>query len=440
MYIDNNENIVATDTLPVEKNAVLPKLLIVFLAVVASFFEDALGAYLPYLFVAVMFFGFFFDRILPVCVYIPTIVFNTQLGMMQYPALAILLMSCLVGYLECENKTKNNKWTQMFFVCFFVAVSVYFGYKSNVVTGVITLVSVFSFYCFSDIFQNKNSKLVEFSLFVSGIVMTVFVLRQIINGSASYLWGIRLTFEESVRTLANAVAFSIFYAFCKLAVIKNEKSALSSKIFYLVVFAAGAYVLFMTYSRGVLLSVGAACALSVLFTLKKISAKHVIGLLAVIIFAVFWIGSMDIDTSLLGHNATTGNGRIQLWTYFVNDMFREGIIRTVFGYGPGEFTRVSQNSPFTGLYAHSLYVDALFSFGFLGFIYLMNMVLKVMKCSFATKDAYVIGFTVLTFLMYVSHGISSGYQFYLMLGLCFALAMSKQKVSESENVGEERNE
>lgn len=440
MYIDNNENIVATDTLPVEKNSVLPKLIIVFLAVAASFFEDVLGAYLPYLFVAVMFFGFFFDRMLPVCVYIPKIVFNTQLGMMQYPVLAILLISCFVAYLECENKTKNNKWTQMFFVCFFVAVSVYFGYESNAVTGLITLVSIFSFYCFSDIFKNKNAKLVEFSLFVSGIVMTVFVLRQISSGRASYLWGTRLTFEESVRTLANAVAFSIFYAFCKLAVIKNEKSTLSSKIFYLAVFASGAYVLIMTYSRGVLLSVGAACALSVLFTLKKISVKHIIGLFAVIIFAIFWIASMDINTSLLGHNATTGNGRIQLWTYFIKDMFGEGIIRTVFGYGPGEFTRVSHDTPFTGFYAHSLYVDALFSFGFLGFIYLMSMVLKVVKCSFSTKDAYIIGLTALTFLMYASHGISSSYQFYLMFGLCFALAMSKQKIPETETDGEIKNE
>lgn len=436
MHTNSNELLTEMHNDTMQKKQILPKLIVVFIAIAVSFFEESLGAYLPYLVTGAMFFGFFLDRSLPICVYVPAAMFNIEFGMLEYIVLGILIISCFVAYSETERSEKRKSWTSFFFVCVFILVSTYVGYKSNFVTAVITIITMFYFYCYCSMFRGERAKLVEFAFFASGIVMTLFVLRQIVSGSATYLWGTRLTFEESVRTLANAVAFSIYYAFCRLAITKNENDTLISKLFYLVIFAAGAYVLFMTYSRGVLLSVGIACVLAIMFTLKKISVKHVIGIVAVSAFVVWGIGKLQLDSALLTHDVEGGSGRFELWSYFIQDMFREGPVRFLFGYGPGEFTRVSQNSPFTGLYAHSLFMDAWFSFGIVGFIYLMNITLKTVKLALSTKKAYIIGLTALTVLMYVSHGNSVNYQFYLMLGLSYAIASSSVKQSEETN-GEE---
>lgn len=438
MHTDSNAQLTEMNNFP--KRQTLPKLLIVFIAIVVSFFEDSLGAYLPYLVTGAMFLGFFLDRILPICIYVPATMFNIEFGMLEYIVLGILIISCFVAYSETEKSEKRKNWTSFFFACFFIFVSTYFGYKSNPVTAVVTIITMFYFFCYCSIFRGERAKLVEFSFFATGVVMTLFVLRQIISGSATYLWGTRLTFEESVRTLANAVAFTIYYAFCRLAITKNENDTLISKLFYLVIFAAGAYVLFMTYSRGVLLSVGVACVLAILFTLKKVSVKHVIGIIAVIGFAVWGIGKLQLDSALLSHDVAGGSGRFDLWSYFIQDMFREGPVRFLFGYGPGEFTRVSQNSPFTGLYAHSLFMDALFSFGILGFLYLMKIIFNTAKLALNSKSAYIIGLTVLSVLMYISHGNSSNYQFYLMLGLSYAIAASSVKATESAETGENSDE
>ena len=426
------------DTIP--KKQMLPKVLIVFIAIAVSFFEDSLGAYMPYLVVGTMFFGFFLDRISPICIYVPATMFNIEFGILEYIVLGILIVSCFVAYSETDKEDKRKSWTGFFFVCFFIAVSTYFGYKSNPVTAVVTIITMFYFYCYCSIFRGERAKLVEFSFFATGVVMTLFVLRQIISGSATYLWGTRLTFEESVRTLANAVAFTIYYAFCRLAITKNESDTLISKLFYLVIFAAGAYVLFMTYSRGVLLSVGVACALAILFTLKKISAKNIIGIVVVLVFVVWGIGKLQLDSELLTHDVAGGSGRFELWSYFIQDMFREGPVRFLFGYGPGEFMRVSQNSPFTGLYAHSLFMDALFSFGVFGFIYLLKITFDTAKLALNTKSPYIIGMVALTVLMYISHGGAGSVEFYLMLGLSYALANREDKPQKDELCEENANE
>ncbi len=438
MHTYSNAQLTEVNNAP--KNQTLQKLLIVFIAIAVSFFEESLGGYLPYLVTGAMFFGFFLDRILPICIYVPATMFNIEFGMLEYIVLGILIVSCFVAYIETDKENKRKSWTGFFFVCFFIAVSTYFGYKSNPVTAAVTAITIFYFYCYCSIFRGERAKLVEFAFFASGIFMTLFVLRQIVSGSATYLWGTRLTFEESVRTLANAVAFSIYYAFCKLAITKNENSSFLSKLFYFVTFAAGAYVLFMTYSRGVLLSVGIACILAILFTLKKISIKHIIGIAIVIAFAVWGISSMQLDTALLSHDVEGGSGRFELWSYFIRDMLSEGVVRTLLGYGPGEFTRVSQYSPFTGLYAHSLFMDALFSFGVLGFIYLLKITFDTAKLAFNTKSPYIIGLAALTVLMYVSHGNSSTYQFYLMLGMSYAVAASSVKSSQTAEIEENSNE
>ncbi len=423
------------------KKQTLQKVLLVLVTIAVSFFEESLSAYLPYIIVAAMFFGFFIERILPICIYVPIMAFNIEMGILQYAVIGILVLSCFVSYAERDKSVKGSiNWTVFLFVCFFIAVSTYFGYKANPTTGVMTVFAIFNFCCFCYIFKDEKAKLIEFSLFVAGIAMILFTLRQIISGDATYLWGTRLTFEESVRTLANAIAFSIYFAFCKLAITKDENSTLKSKILYLAIFIVGAYVLLMTYSRGVLLSVGLACVIAILFTLKKISIKHVVGIAALVIFVVYWIGTLEIDKTLMGNDVSGGSGRFALWEYFTKDMFQGGFMRAVFGYGPGEFTRISQNSPFTGLYAHSLFMDALFSFGLLGFIYLISLVVKTAKKALTTKNAYVIGLTALTVLMYISHGNSLNYQFYLMLGLCFALATPKENTPEDESCQEDINE
>ena len=440
MHTYSNEVLTEMHNEKAQNKQILPKLLIVFITIAVSFFEDSLGAYLPYLVVGAMFLGFFVDRILPICIYVPTTMFNIEFGILEYVTLAILIVSCFVAYIETEKSQRRENWTGFFFVCLFVFASTYFGYESNPVTAVVTIMTMFYFYCYCSIFRGEKARLVEFALFVSGVVMMAFVLRQIASGSAIYLWGTRLTFEESVRDLANAVAFSIYYAFCRLAITKSEKDTFKSKIFHFVIFAAGSYVLFMTYSRGVLLSVGVACIIAILFTLKKISVKHIIGIVAVIIFAIWGISSMQLDTTLLSNDVAGGSGLLEFWAYFIRDMFSDGIVRILFGYGPGEFARVSYNSPFRGFYAHSLFMDAWFSFGILGIIYLMKITLNTVKLALHTKSAYIIGLTVLTVLMYAAHGNSSNYQFYLMLGLSYAIAVSLVKPSEEAETGESSNE
>ncbi len=416
------------------KSGILSKILIIASALTVSFLAANFGGLVPYIIALLMLVSFILDTALPISIYIPATFFGVEFGALSYAVLAITFVSAVISYynfIKKNPKTNMNKWLIFAIFSCFAFASVVYGENANFITAILTITKIISFYCFCDIFKGRRGRTLEFSLVISGAAMMLYTINSMMSGEAIYLYDTRLTFEESVRNLANAIAFAIYFSFSVFVIKREEKLNLLQKIVYVLILGVGLFVLISTYSRGVLLAVGVSCIVVLLFSLKKVTPKHLVGISLIIILAIYLINSMEIDEEVLTYDVEGGSGRFEIWGHFINAMVEEGPARVLFGYGPGDFKRITAGTHYSGLYAHSVFMDFLFSFGILGFLFIIITVIKIAIDAIRSKNSYAVGLLLLTILMYVSHGNSSEYQFYLMLG--FAASQTKL-LKKSENV------
>ena len=258
---------------------------------------------------------------------------------------------------------------------------------------------------------------------ISGIIIVLIIM--LIAGSKGnikLMYG-RLSINDSIRDLANAVSVPLYLLFISLIKSIEEKKKKNLIMYIGIIF--GTFVLLATLSRGAIIAIIA--GLIVMFFMSKIPTQKKISYSIIIVsIAAIIIGYLStndlIRTERLFNNSNGLNGREEIWLTYLNELNRD-TPTLLFGFGPGDVTRLNINDAYT----HSLILDILFSYGIIGFIFFIILLLGIIWKAFKSKNATAMGIIVFALLTYSTHGVSTASAFYIMLGIAVQMFQNKKK-------------
>lgn len=369
--------------------------------------------------------GAFLSPYCPICMAVLCEPFSFQQGVV-FSLYQELIISIPIILSFIINKPKN-KQVCLLVTCFVAMLaSLLLGNDARITTFVIhCLLLCVSFAIFSK--NNINiQRLIVFSFVAQGLITSIIVLIQLASGEQTLLWETRLTFDGSVRNLSNPLAISCFFLLIVLFTLKKKRILSRIIVFSLLILEIT--LLIITYSRGVLVSLSLAFFIFLLFRKSSFASKVFILCVFGVVLA-FILSSLNLDSSFMMQGLETGSGRTEIWLAFFSKMFSDGMLRVLFGYGPGDSSRVLEGTVFSGYYSHSVYVDYLVSFGFFGGVLLAIAIIGLFCLVFRTKDCRLFALFFLTVLMFFSHGNFASLDFHILLALCGSLAGTKLKQS-----------
>ena len=379
--------------------------------------------------------GVFLDPIVPICINLCVdplgVSFNSTILSVLFWVMMVIPPFFI--YLFDQNGRIKTKYVFFLLIGFLLLLASYlFGINSDFSTFIIQMFVLMVYLIFSEVYRRKTTRMVFISFIFAGLFIAILVFCQLISGSAIKLWGYRLTYNGSVRTLSSPLAIPLFYFFVQLVIPSNQKSQVWKKIFFIVAILALSALLILTYSRGVIISLLVALLYIMIMQLKKINLKFILGISLGILLVSILLNNIEIDEAMF-EGLTSGSGRTELWQFFIKKMQEEGIFTCLFGFGPGPLTRMTENTIYEEFYAHSVLFDYLFSYGILGFLFLLGMIIKVFSMVIKSKSSLLVGFFILSMLMYLTHGNAVNLQFHVLLGLCVSMALENNQEKSINN-------
>lgn len=253
------------------------------------------------------------------------------------------------------------------------------------------------------------------------MVFTFFVVAgilfmQLLRGEIFILYG-RLAIDGNIRDLADMVAIPTFASFGYLMV---AKTSIRQKILYISVGFISSFLLLATLSKGAIITVIA--SLAVIYARSgKITLGKALGLLIVagVLYFIFnFVKGIDtLSAGRLFEEDEGFSGRTDIWDTYYSSMVADPI-HALFGFGPGDVRRLNLSE----YYSHSLFFDVLFSYGYVMFLFLSFVLLKLGFYVYKSKNCFAFGLFVFTCLIYATHGVCTHNQFYILIGLSIALA------------------
>lgn len=334
------------------------------------------------------------------------------------------LLITLPAYLNLHTfKNLKNKKNLLIFsiLIFIVTLSYLFGinpqFKSVLlfIRCILMLLTLMN----SDISENEFKTYVFFKF----LIILFILIYQFKTNTISFYWG-RLALNGNVRELANAIAIPTFVFGISLL---EDKQRILRKIVSLSFFGICLFVLLATSSRGVLFSTFIAIILFYLMTNSKLTFKKVITMTFVFILVFYiinYISSLDIfkvDRILVDETGGL-NGRTTIWAQYLKYQF-SSIKTALFGFGPGDVRRLRISS----FYSHSLFLDWLFSFGILGFVYIILFLWRLFVKLLSTKNKFYISLLILALFLFSTHGIITDTLFYILIGSSFWAIKNNEK-------------
>lgn len=247
-------------------------------------------------------------------------------------------------------------------------------------------------------------------------VVTGILLIQFQRGEIFILYG-RLAIDGNIRDLADMVAIPTFASFGYLLV---EDTTLRQKIFYITVGLISTFLLLATLSKGAIITV--IVSLAVIYVMSgKLSLGKILGLAVVALGAYFifnFVNNIDtLSTGRLFEEDEGFSGRTDIWNIYYRNMIADPI-QALFGFGPGDVRRLNLSE----YYSHSVFLDVLFSYGYVMFVFLSIILLKIGLYIYKSRNSFALGLFVFTCLIYATHGVCTYNQFYILIGLSIALA------------------
>ena len=150
-----------------------------------------------------------------------------------------------------------------------------------------------------------------------------------------------------------------------------------------------------------------------------------------IIFALIYVTKFDfsgfrIERIFDMDELSTGNGRAEIWSRYLSIIQGRGLISVLFGVGPGNISRISN----IGFYAHSTFLDFFFSYGVLGFAYIIFFEYKNLLLV-ARNNRIFLPLLVFIVLCYISHGSSSNTVLFILQGVIAGVSLyEKEQIND----------
>lgn len=352
-----------------------------------------------------LFLGLIWDRKLAIAGFICFSMLNVEMGTMGNLVLLILIGLILGRSLfKLQNKSIRFYFRLTLLFCVFAFISYLYGLELRIVALALFLFHLLFALYVAELVCNRDGAIIIISLIAVGVSMVLFVWTNPQVGNV-------LRYQENSKDLSTALAFPVYMM--AWALINGKVKGFFKMVLALIFLALFIITILYTYSRGVLLALLA----SVFYLLITANNKHrfavLLSFIAVIVF-VSYLQMVQIDYDKMFGHLEGGNGRTDIWLNFYNTMKSQGNMRIMFGCGPNSL----QNLTRAGTYAHSAILDYFFSYGIIGFSYILVVIVRTFVSLIKTKNKFFIGLMLLTMFMFIPHGTCDDLLFLSMLGMC----------------------
>lgn len=356
-----------------------------------------------------------------ISMYLCTSIIQIQFNDFQSRLLILIMALILLSSILRHNIIKKTSPYAAIFILFWLysVISTVVGYKANLFSTVLLLYQLLIMIVII-YYIRINRNIIIFSLVASGLCVCLYVFYQYITGNASY-FTISLVYgngEEAgqVKDLSTCVAIPAYFCFYSFL---YDKVGMVKKILFALLFLVCIVVIVLTYSRGVLLSIGFSSILLILYYYKK---KITLGRIFVLAVSVIVLSSLlrniDFEEDKMLSNLEGGNGRVDIWLFYISKLWQGGISRILLGLGAGDSIRITAGSMYSDLYAHSVILDYLFSFGIIGFIFMAYLIFNTINVLFNKHLVFYMGLLVLVVTMFFTHGSYLNMLYHTVLAIC----------------------
>lgn len=289
------------------------------------------------------------------------------------------------------------------------------GYLNTV--KVILIVLFMSF----DVGRIYNFKLINIGWIISGLLVIYMLYRH----GGYYLGGVRYTIIMEDFFVDTNVLFPCFIIPVVLIVVCIMERTDNKKwfiLFSLLYIAIMGYYMFLSGSRGAILSV--TIAMSVCALLSRKSLKWFVYMLFVCIIALYVIQnfvSSDLLARFTMNNLleSGGSGRIEIWknalTYFTKETT---IFSFLFGSG------ICSTKFLLGLTTHNMFIECLIEYGVIGLYILITMFINLLLSLLNKRN--IIGLSVLSGIIMwgLTVAINNFILYWMLLYYVFAVLMN----------------
>ena len=363
-----------------------------------------------------------------VCLYICSIILQIEYSELHSRLIPIYLVCILLYVLVKYNIAK--KLSKVFVLClvFWICsvVSIIFGYKTVMVSSLFVMMQLLLILSVT-YFCKKNSSLFLIGFIVSGLCVFLYTIYLYITGNIA-MFGASIVYgdgEEAgqVKSLAIAAAVPTYYYVYNLF---YSKEGIIKKLLYGAIIIAGIIIIILTYSRGVLIALAVSSVLLVFYFFKdKYSFIKILITCVVCLVLYRVLLQVDINEDKMFGSIEGANGRTDIWAYFFSKMQDGGLMRILFGFGPGDSKRITEGSLYSDLYSHSAILDYFFLYGVCGLVFIGYFLWKTSRNLFRQKNVFALGLFVLTVLMFITHGTSSNVIFNSLLSICMGCSLKE---------------
>ncbi len=368
--------------------------------------------------------GLFVDPLIPLCINVavtpmvlslPTVLELGRMVLIAFPAFYHYAF-------DEEHKMKTGEFALIVVSLTAFLTSFALGIDAQLSTALIQVLVIIQYVVICNIYGKDSNSLLVLAFMLAGLCISFVVVMQLFDGTAVFLWGKRLTYEGSVRTLATAMSFPIFYFVCYFIMPKTKKYSLLQQIAMLIALLVMVVLLILTYSRGVLLALVIAGAYILLKQLKIRSVKNYMMYVFLFVALSVVLMSMEINTEMMFDDLGGGNGRTEIWAFYFGKLGEGGWKSVLFGFGPGDILRISQGTEFSEMYSHSAILDYFFSYGLVGFGIFLYMLVRAFYQVYCAKHDFAMGLLILTVCLYATHNNCASREMHILIALAYSMS------------------
>lgn len=290
-----------------------------------------------------------------------------------------------------------------------MALSYHYGKDPQILSALLTLSNILLYLLLILSFRTEvDFKNIVDAFWMGSIIIagcTLFSIYKEGSGDAN-----RLGFDGNVRELANVLVFPLYLKITDLLERKHSSSIpLSIENVYTTLFIV---LLLLTMSKGAIFALFCAIiAYSILA--HKINGRFILIVFSVVILFTILINYAGVDFSRLGERNYDLNGRTLIWSFYLEKLVARGDFALLLGFGPGNVNRIAPDEYLGRFYAHSTFLDFLFSYGILGFTQIVTFIFLLYKYTRHAKNYFGQAFLLLVVLTFATHGASTNVQLFI---------------------------
>lgn len=264
-----------------------------------------------------------------------------------------------------------------------------------------------------------------FFLFIHALILLSFTVSIVLLPDIfEILYGdiLRLNISGSIRNLTNITAPStliILYILNSRKLYTEEYTKIfQSKIFLNLIMLLGLFTLILSGSRGTVYALLVAYIALILLNYRISLMKIIFIILIISISITFSFENINLPNPVERLLSTENDIRMEIWR---NSFYQVNLQEIIFGRGLNRFQELSRAGGFVAThtgeawYAHSIYLDILFSAGIISlFCFLMYMIYRF-KESFKNKSRLGLVLMVYLSILYFTHGQATSINFWVTL-------------------------